>query len=47
MNGARSELTDYTVDDVATHNRDDDLWIIIHGEGQNAYSQLTVELTRA
>lgn len=32
--GADSQLAEYTLADVAKHNRKDDIWIAIHGQGK-------------
>lgn len=30
---ATTEVPEFTIEQVAEHNREDDLWIIVHGEG--------------
>lgn len=32
--GADTRLAEYTLADVAKHNRKDDIWIAIHGQGR-------------
>lgn len=32
--GADSQLTEYTLADIAKHNRKDDIWIAVHGQGK-------------
>jgi hypothetical protein len=36
---ATTEVPEFTIEQVAAHNREDDLWIIVHGEGGNSFSK--------
>lgn len=39
---ATTEVPEFTIEQVAAHNREDDLWIIVHGEGGNFVPASTI-----
>lgn len=39
MDATTSKAAEYTATEVAAHKTAEDLWIIIHGEGQNVRSR--------